>query len=429
MWTAVSSLVLALACSGGSDTAVNDPVAGQYTAEELAIIATLSPLSTVPADRTNAVADDPDAAHLGRWLYFDTRFSSSGKVSCATCHDPSQGFADGRVLSRGISDTDRHAPSLFNTAHNRWMNWDGRCDSHWCQALGPLEAPEEMNVTRLEVVHTLASDSDLSAGYAAVFGALPALSDADRFPEAGRPMEDTTDPNHVAWAGMAADDQETVNTIFSNVGKAIAAYERLILTGPAPADDYIVALLSDGEDAAAGLLSESAQRGLKVFAGSGSCHFCHSGGNYTNNEFHNIGLGPRDWLQLDDTGRFDGITTLLESTFSGTGAYSDDPSAAEINLNHLTQTPEQLGQFKVPTLRNIASHPPYMHGGHFETLTDVVRFYSELDEEPDWGHREDLMVPLELDEDGIADVVAFLESLSGPGPDPSLLTAPDSPIP
>lgn len=429
MWTAVSSVLLALACTGGTDTAALAPAEGLYTADELAIIATLAPLPSVPEDRTNAVADDPDAAHLGQWLYFDARFSSSGAVSCATCHDPGLGFADGRALSQGIDATDRHAPSILNTAYNRWMYWDGRCDSHWCQALGPIEASEEMNFTRLEVAHLLASDSELAEGYAAVFGSLPDLSDPKRFPAAGRPMADTTAPHHVAWAKMTADDQETINTIFTNTGKAIAAYERLILTGSAPADDYITALLEEGEAAAAGLLSEPAQRGLKVFVGQGGCHFCHSGTNYTNNEFHNIGLGPRDWLQPGDTGRFDGITTLLESTFSGTGAYSDDPSAAELTLNYLTQTPEQLGQFKVPTLRNITSHPPYMHGGHFDTLTEVVSFYNELDEEPDWGHREDLMVPLELDEAGVADVVAFLESLSGPGPAPYLLIAPDSPIP
>ena len=418
-----------LACTGGSDTAAPHQAQGQYTEDELAIIASLTPLPAVPADPTNAVADDPDAAHLGQWLYFDARFSSNGEVSCASCHEPSLGFSDGLAISEGVASTARHAPSIFNTAYNRWMYWDGRCDSHWCQALSPIEDPNEMNFTRLEVAHLLASDSELSAAYAEVFGPLPDLSDLSRFPEAGRPMEDTTAPHHLAWSGMTAADQETINTVFVNAGKAIAAYERLIITGTSPADDYIAVLLDEGEEAAAGLLSESAQRGLKAFAGQGNCHFCHSGSNYTNNEFHNIGLGARDWLRSDDTGRFDGIATVLENPFNGTGAYSDDTSAAEVNLNYLSQTPEQLGQFKVPTLRNISSHPPYMHGGHLETLTDVVRFYNELDEEPDWGHREDLMVPLGWDEDEVADMVAFLEALSGPGPDPSLLASPDSPIP
>jgi cytochrome c peroxidase len=428
MWTAVSSLLLLLGCSGGGDTG-DTAQAGRFTEAELAILATLTPLPAVPADPTNAVADDPDAAHFGQWLYFDARLSSSGTVSCATCHDPEKGFGDGLALSEGVGTTGRHAPSIFNTAYNRWMFWDGRCDTHWCQALGPIEHPAEMNLTRLEVAHLLADDADLSAAYAAVFGALPDLSDAGRFPAAGRPMEDITDPLHVAWDGMSEDDQTTIDTIFTNVGKAIAAYERLILTGPAPADAYIEALVTEGEASAEGLLSEEAIRGLTVFVGEGNCHFCHAGPRYTNNEFHNIGLGPRDWLSPDDTGRFDGITTLLESPFNGAGPYSDDPASAQTTLGYLTQTVEQLGQFKVPSLRNVASHPPYMHGGHFDTLTEVVTFYSELEEEPDWGHREDLMQPLELDDAGIADVVAFLEALSGPGPDEALLSAPDSPIP
>ncbi|MFT5679144.1 MAG: cytochrome c peroxidase [Myxococcota bacterium] len=429
MWNAVSSLLILFACSGSPDTGDTAEQTGRFTNEELAILASLTPLPAIPADPTNAVADDEDAAHFGRWLYFDDRFSDNGAVSCATCHEPTLGFGDGLALSEGLSTTGRHAPSIFNTVYNRWMFWDGRCDSHWCQALGPIEDPGEMDFTRLQVAHLLANDADLSAAYAAVFTTLPDLSDAERFPPAGRPMEDITDPLHIAWDGMAAEDQTTINTIFANVGKAIAAYERLIVTGPAPADDYIDTLVSQGEDAASGLLSEEAQRGLEVFVGEGNCHFCHAGANYSNNEFHNIGLGPRDWLRPEDTGRFDGITALLESPFNGTGPYSDDPASAEITLNFLAQTPEQLGQFKVPSLRNVASHPPYMHGGHFESLTEVVTFYNELDEEPDWGHREDLMVPLELDEAGVADVVAFLEALSGPGPAEVLLSAPDSPIP
>ncbi len=431
MWNAVSSLLLGavlVSCSGGPDSG---PPAedGRFNDEELTILATLTPLPAVPADPTSAVADDADAAHFGRWLYFDARFSDNGEVSCATCHDPALGFGDGLPLSEGLSTTGRHAPSIFNTAYSRWMFWDGRCDSHWCQALGPIEDPGEMGFTRLQVAHLLAADEALSEAYAAVFAPLPDLSDPARFPAAGRPMEDVTDPLHLAWESMTAEDQATVDVIFANVGKAIAAYERLILTGPAPADDYIAVLLSEGEEAAEGLISEDAVRGLGVFIGKGNCHFCHSGANYTNNEFHNIGLGPRDWLRPEDTGRFDGITALLASPFNGTGPYSDDPAAAEVTLNYLAQTSEQLGQFKVPSLRNVASHPPYMHGGHFETLIGVVTFYSELDEEPDWGHREDLMEPLELHESAIADVVAFLEALSGPGPAEVLLSAPDSPVP
>lgn len=425
--------VLLLACAGGADTAAPDTAdaEGFFASDELDVIATLSPLGAPAADPTNAVADDPDAAQLGQWLFYATALSADGTVSCATCHDPAQGLSDGLALSSGIGETARHAMPLWNTAHNRWFFWDGRCDTQWCQALKPLEHPDEMGTSRLAIAHLLDQDAELTQAYEQLFGPLPELSDSARFPAEGRPVtDDPTDPLDVAWAGMDPADQESINVVFANVGKAIAAYERLLLTGDAPFDAYAAVLAESGEDAAraSGHLSASAERGLKVFAGAGNCHFCHSGPNFTNNEFHNIGLADQDWLSPEDTGRYDGIAALLAEPFRGDGAYSDDPSAAAVKLGHLVQGPEQLGQFKVPSLRNVAQSPPYMHGGQRETLTDVVVFYNELPEEPTWGHREELMVPLELDDDGVADLVAFLESLTGPGPDASLLVAPPSPL-
>ena len=194
MWTAVSNLLFALACSGGADTA-EPAVEGFFSTEELAIIASLTPLPAVPEDPTNAVADQDDAAHFGQWLFFDPRLSSSSEVSCATCHDPDQGFSDGLTLSVGLDSTARHAPSILNTAYNRWMNWDGRCDSHWCQALGPIEDPAEMGLTRLEVAHLLAADA-LAPGRA----------------NAGKAYFITDDEPVVLW--------DWINTLFSEVGVA-----------------------------------------------------------------------------------------------------------------------------------------------------------------------------------------------------------------
>jgi len=424
----MSTLMMLLACTAGSDTA--EPDGGYFSDDELAVIEDLTGLGAPPADPTSAVSDDPDAARLGQWLFFDPALSADGTVSCATCHDPALGFGDGSALSTGLGETRRHAPSVWNSAHNRWYFWDGRCDTLWCQALKPIEHPAEMGGSRLAVAHTLYSDSALRSAYEATFGAMPDLSDGGRFPAAGRPVpSDEADPLHVAWDSMDPSDQDAISTVFANTGKAIAAYERLLLTGDAPFDDYAAVLLSEGEDAAAasGHLSESAIRGLKVVAGDGRCHLCHTGSNFTNGEFHNIGLGDQDWLDPEDTGRYEGIEALLAEEFSGLSAWSDDTDAAALKLGHLVQGPEQLGQFKVPSLRNVAQSAPYMHGGQLGTLTDVVTFYSALPEEPTWGHREELMVPLELDDQGIADVVAFLEALTGPGPDAALLEAPAAP--
>lgn len=424
-------MMMVLSCTGGHDTADTTAEVALYTAEERAIISSLTSLGPPPPDHTNAVGDDPDAVALGQWLYFDPALSVDGSVSCATCHDPALGFSDGLQLSQGVGQTQRHAPTLWNGAYNRWFYWDGRCDSLWCQALKPIEHPDEMGSSRLALAHRLHAEGDLREAYENLFGTMPELSDEARFPQEGRPVpEDPDDPMNIAWEGMDAADQVAISTVFANAGKAIAAYERRLLTGAAPLDEYVAILDAQGEDAAraSGVLSEAAERGLKLFAGDARCHFCHAGPNLSNGEFHNIGLGNQDWLQDNDPGRYDGISRLLEDPFRGTGSYSDDPEAAALKLEHLVIGPEQLGQFKVPTLRNVAQSPPYMHGGQLETLADVVRFYNELDQEVTIGHREELLVPLALDEQDVGDIVAFLEALTGPGPEAALLAAPDSPL-
>lgn len=431
----MSVLLLLLACTGpGADSAAGTPgdSGGDDTGGLDRIRSRLmgmSPLGAIPADPTNAVADDPDAAWLGRWLYFDTRLSGSGEHACATCHDPALGFGDGLSFSVAAGTTSRHAPTVLDTAWNEWFFWDGRADSHWSQALKPLEADNEQDTTRLAVVHLIHDDAELRAGYEAVFGPLPDLSDLERFPASGRPVSGRpTDPDDIAWSGMTADDQDTVNRVYSNVGKAIAAYERLLVRTDAPFDTYVEGLIEDDADKQAAI-SEDAAAGARLFAGEGNCFFCHVGSNLSNGEFHNIGLAWVPGLDPDDLGRYDGITDLLADPFNGIGAYSDAPEQAEDKLLYLTQGPEQIGQFKVPTLRNVALHPPYMHGGQKADLTEVVTFYSELPEEPSWGHREDLMVELDWSDEQIAQVVAFLESLTGETFDETLNGPPDSPIP
>jgi len=423
-------ILLVLACTNGTgDTAGRDSAvdASRWTAAEEATILGLSPLPEVPADTTNAWADDPDAAHLGQWLFFDARLSGADDVSCATCHDPQQGFADGLQLSEGAGLTGRHAPTALNTAWNRWYFWDGRCDTAWCQALGPLESPAEQATTRTDVALLLHDDPELAEAYASVFGSLPDLSDRTRFPPNARPDdEDLQGTQNVNWLSMTSDDQHTVNGVFANVGKAIAAYERTLVRQDSAFDRYVSALRT-GEDHE---LSDEALDGLALYLGEGACHFCHSGPSFSNREFHNIGLGPRDWLDAEDRGRYDGIATVQSGTFNGSGAYSDDPETGAAKLDHLTRGDEQLGQFKTPSLRNVADTAPYMHGGHFETLTEVVQYYADLDETPTFSHAEDLLqVQDAWGDEEVAALVAFLESLTGEALDTSLTQPPASPIP
>jgi cytochrome c peroxidase len=412
------------ACAGGNaeETGWVDP----FNAEEAERVLRLTPLPPVPPDPTNAWSDDPDAAHLGRWLFFDPRLSSNGEVSCATCHNPATGFSDGRTLSEGLSTTGRHAPSVWNAAYNRWMFWDGRADSLWAQALQPLEDVREHGFDRVAAVHLIAGDAELRAAYEAIFGALPDLSG---LPEHAKPTAEPADAAlDAAWWAMTDAEREAVDRIWSHLGKAIAAYERTVVTRHAPIDD-LVAAYRDNDQTALGAADPAVVEGLQLFVGRGNCHFCHLGPGLTNSEFHNIGLGPRDWLSASDRGRFDGIPVVLADPFNGAGAWSDDPAAGSEKLDPLWASAESLGQFKVPTLRNVRLVGPYFHGGQFDTLEEVVGYYNRLDETPTWGHREDLMRPLQLDAAGEAALVAFLDALTGDDLDAVATTPPPSPLP
>ena len=380
-----------------------------------------------PADSTNAYAEDEAAAHLGRFVFFDTRMSGTGEFACATCHDPEQGFADGRALAEATGTTSRHAPTTLNTAYNDWFFWDGRADSHWAQALGPIEDGDEQNFTRLEVAHLFYSDADLNTAYTAVFGAVPDLSDAERFPEFGRPdFDEPSSEGAQNWAGMNADDQEAVNRVFSNVGKAIAAYERKLIRVESPFDALVEAV-SQGDATGGDHLDASARRGLDLFMGPASCNLCHFGPMFTNGAFHNIGLGVRDHLESGDLGRYEGIDLVRASVFNGSSRFSDDTETGAHKLDYLSQGTEHIGAFKAPSLRNVAETAPYMHGGHFEALEDVVRYYSELDETPPLGHREETLLPLDLSDGDVADLVAFLQALTGSPLDEGLLVPPAQP--
>ncbi len=424
-----ASLWLLFSCNGGApDTGDTHEAEQELTQAELSQATGLSPLPALPADPTNAWADVPGAAHLGQFLFFDTRLSGTGEFSCATCHDPEHGFSDEKQLSEATGTTGRHAPTALNSAFQDFLFWDGRADSLWCQALGPLEDAGEQATTRLAVAQLGTEDADLSMAYAQVFGAAPDLSDTARFPAEGKPVAGEPDhPHAVAWASMTTDDQEIVNEIFVHVGKAIAAYERKLIRGDAPFDAWVAEAGAGNPES--NLVSKEAKAGLSLFLGEGNCILCHSGPLFSNKAFHNIGLADRDWLTPFDNGRFNGISSLLDNPFNGRGRFSDDTEAGSLKIDHLVQGIEQLGAYKTPSLRNLPDTAPYMHGGHFETLTEVVESYSGLQELPSVGHREQFMETLDWDDNEIASMVAFLESLQGAPLDAALNGPPDSPIP
>lgn len=256
-------------------------------------------------------ADNPltqETVALGRRLYYDTALSIDDTVSCATCHHPDFGFSDGKQVSTGVHGKTgtRNSPTVFNAAYFQDQFWDGRAPSLEKQAEGPVANPVEMAHTLAGVEEKLAADASYVAEFGKAFGAGPIT--------------------------------------YEKVAKAIATFERTVLSGNSPFDRYHFG----GQKNA---LSASARRGLEIFrdAKKGNCVVCHSIGEkdalFSDNKYHNIGVGVRN-EQPTDAGRF-----------------------------AVTKNPADRGAFKTPGLRNIALTAPYMHDGSLKTLKDVIDFY------------------------------------------------------
>ncbi|HEV7370130.1 cytochrome-c peroxidase [Arenibaculum sp.] len=303
----------------------------------------LDQLPAPPADPSNRVVEDPRAAVLGEALFFDARFSSSGTISCATCHVPEKGFQDGLRLGQGIGTTDRRTMPVAGIAHSPWLFWDGRKDSLWAQALGPLESAVEHGGDRTRYAHLVAAHYRES--YETLFGALPAL---DHLPAAAGPVEEPA--ARAAWDSMTAKDRETVTHVFVNLGKAIAAYERRIGFGPSRFDRWVSAFSGDPAEAA-GLLSADEFQGLKVFVGKGQCINCHNGPLFTDNHFHNTGVPPVAGMPAD-RGRAVGALHVREDPFNCLGPYSDAAPTDCAELRFMASTGEDMERaFKPPALR------------------------------------------------------------------------------
>ena len=274
--------------------------------------------------------DNPPTAEkisLGKQLFFDGRLSADNKVSCASCHDPAKGFSNGEQFATGVEGQKggRNSPTIINSAYGKLQFWDGRAKNLEDQAMGPVQNPIEMKMTVEAVVAKLNAIEDYKKQFQQVFG------------------------SDVTSDGMA---------------KAIAAYERTVLSGDAPFDKF-----KAGDKAA---LSEAAARGMKLFLGKANCSACHAGASFTDNSFHNIGVLGTD----------EGRATINKSV--------GDKAA-----------------FKTPTLREIVRSAPYMHDGSMKTLEEVVAHYNkggsphpQLDEE---------LFPLKLTEAEAADLVTFLK--------------------
>ena len=362
----------------------------------------LNELEPLPPDPTNRVADDPRAAALGERLFFDPRLSANGAVACSTCHQPERDFQDGIALSKGVGVTTRRAMPIAATARAPFLFWDGRKDSQWAQALGPLESPVEHGGTRAQYAHLVAAH--YRSEYEALFGPLPDLS---AVPASAGPVAERSAA--AQWASMSDAQRDAVTGVFVNLGKAIAAYERRVEYRPSRFDRYVDALAAGRPSA--GILSADEIDGLRLFIGKASCTQCHNGPLLTNNEFHNTGVPRRPGLPSEE-GRLAGASAVLKDEFNCRSPWSDARErCAELEFI-VTDDPTLRRAYKVPSLRNVAERAPYMDAGQFATLAEVLDHYNRAPAAPT-GQTE--LEPLHLTPSELHQLEAFLRALSGPG--------------
>ncbi len=295
----------------------------------------IGPLPTVvpiPSSNVNYAAK----IELGKQLYFDGRLSKNNAISCAFCHNPGTGFADSRQTSIGVGGGigGRQSPTVYNTGFNHVQFWDGRARSLEEQAIGPIHNPVEMAETHEHVVAKLGKIKGYQHQFRAVFGSAVNLQ---------------------------------------GIAEAIAAYLRTVLSTNSAFDNYVLG------DAKA--MDEAAVRGLGLFKGKARCILCHNGPNFTDNQFHNLGV-PQVGPMKEDLGRY-----------------------------NVSRAEKDKGAFKTPTLRSITETAPYMHDGAFKTLEEVVEFLDQ------GGGRNPtlspLMRPLGLTAEEKTDLVMFLKALTG----------------
>jgi cytochrome c peroxidase len=279
-----------------------------------------------------------DRVALGRRLFFDRVLSRDRSLACASCHDPAHGFADPRPLSIGIGRAlgQRNAPSLFNVALGQLFFWDGRASSLEDQVRFPIENPRELGSKFTEVVARLKADPE----YVSAFGRT--------FPD-----------------GVTAD----------NVSRSIADFERTLLLGNSRVDQF--------RAGKADVLTDAQRQGLWLYESRGRCWRCHSGANFTDERFHNTGVGSK--RANPDVGRMS-----------------------------VSRRGSDRGRFKTPTLRGVGRTAPYMHDGSVKTLKEVVEFYNRGGVKN--PQLDPLMRPLKLDNKEVGFLVEFLKALDGQWP-------------
>ena len=325
----VATTLIVIPMLRGGDAPHQTVTIGGMTVQDIGPLPTSGPKGSTNPNDVAKIA-------LGKQLFFDGRLSKNGAISCAFCHNPGTGWADPRQTSIGIGGGigGRQAPTVLNSGFNPLQFWDGRARSLEEQALGPIQNPIEMGETHDNVVRKLKGIKGYQQQFRAVFA---------------------TDPN------------------LHGITEAIAAFERTVISTNSAFDKYMM-----GDSRA---MDEAAVRGMALFKGKARCILCHHGTNFTDNQFHNLGV-PQIGPMKEDLGRY-----------------------------YVTKVEKDKGAFKTPTLRSITETVPYMHDGVFKTLGEVLDFLNNGGG-PN-PNLSPLMKAVNLTPDEKMDLMAFLKALTG----------------
>ncbi len=317
-----------------------------FSVDEVQRILGLGPWpAALRPDPSNRFSGQAQAIELGRRLFRDPRMSPVGYIACVSCHQPDRSFTDQKARAHGLADLPRHTPALANLGRQHWFGWGGSSDSLWMASIRPILDAREFDGSPGTVARLFERDAELGACY------------------------------HKVFQGPPGRDQERT---LVHVGKALAAYLETLVTGRTPFDDFRDALARKDARSAASYPA-AAQRGLKLFVGGARCVACHSGPNFSDGDFHPGAALPGGAAGAaagsgGDAGRLDGARSLKASRLNLLGPYNDDRGRANAAATRQLVAQEHMrGQFRTPSLRNIAVTAPYMHDGHVENLLDAMQ--------------------------------------------------------
>lgn len=412
-----------------------------FSDTELTLIKTLV-YRDAPPDLSNQYEFNEQAATLGQKFFWDTQFSGGivvqgnrsstfavdtpRLISCATCHDPSFGWADKdskpNDVSLGATFTTRNSPTVLNAAHYTYLLWDGSIDSVWGMMRPAIEGNPH-NFSRVGVAFVICQNSTYKSEYEAIFGTTntsaicPTIAGTYCGGSSCLPTSGNNWGRNLYTGAVQTDGH--VDRIFVNYGKAIAAYERKLVSKNSAFDQWA----AGNENA----MTASQKRGLKIFIGKGNCIRCHSGANFSDGAFHNLGVPQVGGFSgHNDLGRYTGIANLLSganSVYNTASAYNDNPSVNRVA--GLIATDNDIGKFKTPTLRSVNKTPPYFHNGTFTSLWDVVNFYNFAGNAGSFpGTKDPILTTRRMTNEEMEDLVNFLKALEGEALPASLTTSP-----